>query len=372
MSRKPPRHHAAGAPSTDGAASLGERDVAILKDVIVTHMLSAEPVSSRTVCKYGQLGLSAATIRNVMADLEEQGFLVQPHTSAGRIPTPRAYHLFIDELMSAKTLSDDERQYIRQSLDGARDDSEGLMSVASHLLSELSQQVGVVLTPALAETTLRRVEFVPLSDDRSGHKVLCVVVSESGFVDTKLVETHDPVAREDLIRISNYLTENFTGMTLREIRQRLVGLMAQERAHLDRLMALTIEVARKGLDMGRLQDVLVEGTNEVLNLPELADLERVRKVLEAFSDKARLVYLLTECMRGKGVRVLIGEDSDLTSELGFSLVANTYSVDDLPLGTLGVFGPSRMEYPRLIPLVDYLGRTLSRALSECLSERRSA
>ena len=357
------------APATGPASEarqLNERDLAILKDVVWTHILSAEPVSSRAVSKHSHHGLSAATIRNVMADLEEDGFLYQPHSSSGRVPTPRAYHLFIDTLMRAQSLPEKERRYIRESLREARGSSDQVMEVASQLLSELSHRVGVVLTPALAETRLKSMEFVPLT----GHKVLCVVVSVSGFVDNKVIESREPLPREELLRVSNYVTENFAGMTLEAIRERLLKLMAQDRAQLDRMLALAMEMAEKGLDRPHQQAVLLEGTNEVLSLPELADVQRVRRLLETFNDKARLVYMLTECIRGHGVRVVIGEDNDLTSELDFSLVATSYSVENRPLGTLGVFGPTRMEYPRLIPLVDYLGTMVSRALSESFAEHQ--
>lgn len=344
--------------SQDGEFGLNARDRAILKDVILTYILNAEPVSSRAVAKHGSHGLSAATIRNTMADLEELGLLSQPHTSAGRVPTRKAYHLYIGSMMDPSRIPQEIRSRIDQGLVSSDGDPDHLMTATSQLLSELSHQVGILLTPALAETVLKTVEFVHLAD----RKVLCVVVSTAGFVDKKVIQTREPLTREELARISNYVTENFSGLTVRQIRDRLLRLMAEERAQMDRILALTIELAKTGLDIGD-QDVLVDGTSELLSQPELADIERVRCLFEKFSDKARLVYMLTECMKGHGVRVLIGEDSDLTSDLDFSLVTTTYGVGENPLGTLGVFGPSRMEYQRTIPLVHYLGERLSMALA---------
>jgi heat-inducible transcriptional repressor len=210
---------------------------------------------------------------------------------------------------------------------------------------------------------LETIELVPLS----GRKVLCVVVSTSGFVDNKVIETETPVSRDKLVKISNYLSENFAGLTLVEIRDRLLAMMAEERARMDKLLGLTIELARKGLEVSPEQDVRVDGTAAVLTHPELSDIHRVRRLLDTFDDKVRLVRMLNECIQGEGVRVLIGEDSDLTSELDFSLVATTYGTSDQACGTLAVFGPSRMEYPRVIPLVHYLGEQLSRALAESFS-----
>jgi heat-inducible transcriptional repressor len=342
------------------SSTLTARDREILKDIILSYILDAEPVSSRSVAKRGRLGLSAATIRNVMADLEESGYLAQPHTSAGRVPTRAAYHLFIESLMQTRKVSARDRRYIDEHLAAGNADAEQLMGVTSHLLSELSHQVGIVMTPALGETVLKAINFVPLS----GRKVLCVVVSTSGFVDNKVVETGEEVSREELQRSANYLTETFSGLTLREIRERLLVLMSEEKAQMDHALAITLQLAQSGLDLEQGPEVLVDGTTALLSQPELGDIQRVRRMFDTFANKARLVRMLNQCIQGRGVRVLIGEDSDLTSELDFSLVATTYGGGDRPLGTLGIFGPSRMEYQRVIPLVHYLGETLSRALAE--------
>ena len=341
-------------------AKLTARDREILKDVILTYILSAEPVSSRSVAKHGKLGLSAATIRNVMADLEEWGYLMQPHTSAGRVPTSSAYHLFIGSMMEARAVPARERRYIQENLHGRSADADELMGTASHLLSELSSQVGIVVTPAMGETVLKAVDFIPIS----GRKVLCVVVSSAGFVDNKVIETEEEVPREELVRISNYLTENFAGHTLREIRERLLRMMGEERAQMDGVLARTIELARNGFSVGEVPGVVVDGTSMLLSKPELSDVQRVRRMFEAFADKARLVKILNQCIQGGGVRVLIGEDCELTSELGFSVVAAPYGAGERPLGTLGIVGPSRMDYETVIPLVSFLRQALSRALAE--------
>jgi heat-inducible transcriptional repressor len=349
---------------TREAGRLSPRDREILRDVIATFILSAEPVSSRAVAKRGRLGLSAATIRNVMADLEEWGYLMQPHTSAGRVPTAAAYHMFIESMMQARQVPVRERRYIEEHLATAPADADQLIVVASHLLSELSQQVSIVVAPAIGDTVLKTVDFVPVAE----RKVLCVVVSQAGFVDSRVIETEEDIPRQELTRIGNYLTESFAGHTLRDIRDRLLRQMSEERLQVDRLLARTIELARDGLGGRDSQpEVLVDGASALLARPELADVQRVRRMFEAFTDKARLVRMLNSCLQGSGVRVLIGDDSDLTSELDFSLVAAPYRVGEQPLGTLGIFGPSRMDYPKIIPLVHYLGQALSRALSEAVA-----
>ena len=236
------------------------------------------------------------------------------------------------------------------------------MGTASHLLSELSSQVGVVVTPAMGETVLKAIDFVPVA----GRKILCVVVSSTGFIDNKVIETEEEVSREELVRISNYLTEHFAGQTLREIRERLVRMMVEEKAQMDRMLARTIELANAGLADGA-PGVVVDGTSMLLAKPEMADVARVRRMFDAFADKARLVRMLNRCIQGGGVRVLIGEDCELTSDFEVSVVATPYGYGERPLGTLGIVGPSRMDYEKIIPLVNFLGETLSRALAETFS-----
>ena len=338
---------------------LPQRHWEILKDVIHTYIVSGEPVSSRAVAKLGRLGLSPASIRNAMADLEEWGYLAQPHTSAGRVPTAAGYHRYIESMIEGRKLPARERRYIEGHLTEVGSDADRIVGAATHLLSELSRQVGIVVTPALGETVLKSVEFVPLS----GGKVLCVVVSTSGFVDNRVIAAPEPISRHELIRLSNYLTENFAGLTLREARDRLLKSMAEESDEMGRLLAETLELASAALEIEEDREIVVEGTTALLVRPELADVDRVRRLFETFNDKARLVQILNQCMEGGGVRVLIGEDSDLTSELDFSLVATAYGAGDQVLGSLGIFGPSRMEYAHVIPLVSFLGQALSQRLA---------
>lgn len=340
--------------------ALTARDREILKDVIYSFILRGEPVSSRAVAKQRRHALSSASIRNVMADLEDLGFLRQPHTSAGRIPTSAGYHFYIDSLMRQRRVSAQERRLIDAQLKEGKGGPEQQVAAASQLLSQLSNQVGLVLIPAMGETVLRAVDFVPLT----GQKVLCVVVSATGFVDSKLIEMDEPVAREELVWAANYLTRHFAGSSMREVRDRLLALMDDERAQMDRLLGLVVQLARRGLRSPDGPEVMVEGATELLSQPELANVERVRRLFEAFNDKARLVRLLNQCLEGGGVRAWIGDDSDLTSELDFSLVATPYRVGEKAMGSLGIMGPSRMEYEKIIPLVDYLATTLGEALAD--------
>ena len=354
---------AATAAAADPAADrLGERDREILKDIIHTYVTFGEPVSSRTVSKHIQHGLSAASIRNVMADLEEMGFLRQPHTSAGRVPTEAAYRLYIESLMTRREVSARDRRYIDEEIEGAAGDGEHLMSKASLLLSELSHQVGVVLTPALEEILLKTLHFLPLG----GRKILCVLVSDNNFIENVVIEWDEDLSADELQRMSNYVTQTFGGLRLPEIRDRLLRLLAEDRRGLDQLLKSAIALTQQAVAGRALPpQLLVEGAAALIGQPELQDLDRVRRMLDMFADKTRLVRILSQCLAlGGGMRVVLGRDSDVTLELDFSLVATTYHDGEKQLGSLGVLGPSRMEYPRILPLVRYLGEKVSRALAE--------
>lgn len=340
-------------------ASSADRDSEILRDVIHTFISSGEPVSSRTVAKLERHGLSSASIRNVMADLEDQGFLAQPYKSAGRVPTATGYHFYIDSLMPSKRISAPNRRLIEGELQSVLSDVEKLMEVVTHLLTQLSNQIGIVVTPPVGETVLKEINFIKLS----GRRALCVMVSVGGLVENRVIETLHEISREELVRISNYLTESYSGLTLRQIRDKLLGLMAQERAELDEMLVDAVDLAQQALGADDGPGLLVEGTDVVLGQPELSDVPRVRRLIQTFTDKADLVRMLNQLIGGEGVRVIIGEDSDLTSDLDFSLVATTYGSKEHALGSLGIFGPSRMNYQKVVPLVSYLGRTLGQALN---------
>jgi heat-inducible transcriptional repressor len=295
-----------------------------------------------------------------MSDLEEGGFLQQPHTSAGRIPTALGYHLFIDSLMHDRGLPARDRRRIDEMLLSASTDVHQLLEAVVLVLKDLSHQVSIVLAPTLSETVLKAIELVAVAD----RKVLCIMVSAAGMVENRLVEVEENLSREDLQWISNYLTENFANHTLSAIRERLIAMMAEERGEVDRLLAWSIELARRGLEPGSGErQLLYDGTHEVLSQPELADISRVRQLFDTFSRKARLMSVLNRMIHADGVRVLIGSENELTSGLDFSLVATSYGLRSRPLGSVAIFGPSRMEYPRLVPLVRYLGEALSRMLA---------
>ena len=328
--------------------------------MIQTFIHTGAPVSSRSLARMAKHRLSSASIRNVMADLEDSGYLSQPHTSAGRVPTAAGYHYYIDTLMQNRTLSAEDRQYIKENLEQVLTDVEDLMGMVTHLLTEMSHQIGIVLAPMISEATVKAIHFLKLT----GRRALCVLESEGGLVEHRVVQTLQRMSPEELVEISNYLTDHFAGQTLREIRDRLLVMMADDRERITQLLASAISLAQQALGTVEEPELLFEGTESVLTQPELSDVVRVRRLLETFTDKAELVRVLDQLIGGTGTHVIIGEDSELTSDLDFSLVATTYGSTDKVLGALGIFGPSRMEYDKVVPLVDFLGRTVSETLME--------
>lgn len=349
-----------GTPRGGDTSTLSSRERAVLRDIIHTFVLTGEPVSSRSLARVSRENVSAATIRNTMADLEEQGYLAQPHSSAGRVPTRAAYHRYIGEMMRARKVPAQQRRYIAEHLREAHSDPEELVNSATRMLSQLSEQIGLAVAPPLGETVLKAIDFVAVSE----RQVLCVLVSTSGFVEHRVLDVEEAMPREQLVRISNFLTDRFAGRTLMEIRQDLMETMVATKREMDHLLSTAVELAKRALGGETAPGVFVEGTASILQKPELTDINRVRRLLETFADEARLVQLLNQLIETPGLQVVIGEDSDLTSELDFSLVATTYRAGDRTLGTLGIFGPSRMEYRRIIPLVNHLGESLSRVLAE--------
>ncbi len=314
------------------AVELTARDREILRDVVQTFILVGEPVSSRSVAKHVQHGVSAATIRNVMADLEEWGYLEQPHTSAGRVPSSAGYHLYIESLMEKGSLSDDDRRRIDGDLHGGEAAPGRLVALTSQLLSRLSGQIGILVTPAIGDTVLRTVDFVPLS----GRRVLCVVVSEAGFVENKLLESRGgAVARRadpDLELPDRELPRQDAAQHPRAPARR-----DDRRADADGRAPRTRDLPRPALariDPGAGGAGRGHGAAAGAR-PELENLSRVRLLLDTFADRQRLVGLLSQCMDGSGVRVVIGEDSSVTSDLGFSLVARPFGAGERRPGNAG-------------------------------------
>lgn len=341
---------------------LDSRAREVLREIIIQHVSTGEAISSRSLSRCGRFDLSPASLRNVMADLEELGYLQQPHTSAGRVPTDRGYRFFINNLMRSRRLSQQEIERIDEQVAHATGIEE-MLGLASRLLSRLSDQVGVVFMPTLQQLKIRTMDFVLVAEN----KIMCVLVGTNGVVVNKIVESRLTFTRDELEKISRYISVEFAGMTLDAIRRRLIQMTEEERALHDAMLQKTIALGIEAVDDVTPLDheLYVEGTESILNKPEFSeDAAAMRNTFLALQEKEKLVDILNSCLAEEGLQILIGSESDFTNVHNFGIVARSYGTQNAPLGIVGILGPMRMEYARMAPLVDYLGRALSRKIEE--------
>ncbi len=340
----------------EDARQLDERPSHILRLIVRSYVTTGEPVGSRTLSKVIDWRLSPATIRNIMADLEEAGFLVQPHTSAGRVPSEKGYRFYVDALGDSKLSKSDER-YISRMLSESETPEE-IMSRASFVLSSITNNVGIVFAPPMARTLLKHIEFVTLGEG----KILVIFVSNSGLVQRKLIRVADVYAQDELDRAARYLVEKFAGKNLMQIRNDLLRMMQEERTLYDRMLSLFTAWRDSLTEETEPEAVYVEGAANILNKPEFADVERMRHLFKMFEEKSRLVKILNECITNQGaegVNIGIGSELGFPEMRDFTLITSSYASSDHNTGFLGIIGPTRMEYERGISIVSYLGRVMS-------------
>ncbi|MEJ2645339.1 MAG: heat-inducible transcriptional repressor HrcA [Gammaproteobacteria bacterium] len=345
--------------TTHSEPELNERAQHLLKVLIDRYVSDGEPVGSRTLARDSRLDLSPATIRNVVADLEELGFVRSPHTSAGRVPTVRGYRFFVDSLLTVKPLDSVEIGRLRQQLDIDTDIKE-LVGSVSGLLSAITRLAGVVTLPRRENAALRRIEFLPLSENR----VLAILVFSEREIQNRIVHVDRPFSAAELQAASNYLSEQFAGKGLMEVRRALLREMKETRDTMDRLMRAAIHMADQvfsGTDED--EDYVLAGQTNLMDFRELCDVEKLRHLFEAFSEKREILHLLDQCVKADGVQIFIGEESGYQALDECSVVTAPYSIDDRVMGVLGVIGPTRMAYERVIPIVDTTARLLGAALN---------
>jgi heat-inducible transcriptional repressor len=338
---------------------LDDREERILRSVIREHIMTGEPIGSRTVSKGRRLDLSPATIRNTMAELEDRGYLVQPHTSAGRVPTARAYRVYVDRMIQTPRMAAAQVEAIDQAMLKRRGEITDLLGEASRQLSRFSNQVGVVLAPEFDRIIVEHLEFVRLDNRR----IVAILVGRSGVVHNRILFVDEPMEQEELDRIGRYLSDEFHGRTLPQIRELVAEKLQEERAAYDLLMSRGLELGRRTIEDDGEAEVFVEGTSNLIGSPEFADPDKVRTLMQALERKRTLVDLLGRVLSGGGVQVMIGEEQSSADLAGCSLVATTYGTENRVMGTLGIVGPQRMEYAQAIALVAHLAQVLNRYFS---------
>ncbi|HEY4554826.1 MAG TPA: heat-inducible transcriptional repressor HrcA [Lysobacter sp.] len=327
--------------------TLDPRARQLLRTLIARYIRSGEPVGSQTLARHAGLDVSPATIRNVLADLEDAGLLSAPHASAGRVPTAQGYRLFVDSLLQVRPLPDSEVARLRGELP-AGSGTQALLGSASELLSAMTHFVGVVSVPRREQFAFRRIDFVPLDATR----VLAILVFADHDVQNRIIQTRRPYDAGELERVSNYLNTHFAGRTITEIRLTLLHELRSARSEMEGLLAQSVELAEQALEPDR-DDMVVAGQTRLMGLQELSDLERLRELFEAFARKREILQLLERTADAPGVRIFIGEETGLAPLEGVSLVTASYrgGPDGRVLGVLGVIGPTRMAYDRVIPVV---------------------
>jgi len=345
--------------SSNMVGTLNERAQHLLKVLVERHISDGQPVGSRTLSRDCGLELSPATIRNVMADLEDLGFVRSPHTSAGRVPTVRGYRVFVDSLLQIKKLNSLEIEQLQRAVDATQNTTELVQSVST-LLSGVTRLAGLVMLPRHNTQMLRHIEFLPLSRDR----VLVILVLNEHEVHNRIIDVEREFSAADLQQASNLLNERFAGRDLLQIRNDLLNELQATRESMNVLMETALAMAGKVFENDEeTEDYVLQGQTNLMNFAELADMEKLRQLFEAFSEKREILHLLDRCIDARGVQIFIGEESGYQALDECSIVTAPYTVEGRVLGVLGVIGPTRMAYERVIPIVDVTARLLSSALN---------
>lgn len=342
---------------------LNQREELVLKAIIEEFVQSNEPVGSRLISKTGPLKLGAASIRNIMSDLEDKGYIIQPHTSAGRIPSDEGYRYYIDKLVSFD-LSD--RAVMEQlKTDCSADNMNGLLKKVSDNLSRLTGSVGFVISPGLNTTLLKHIEFIRLSPT----SVLAIIVAKTGIVHNVILELDPKVTDSELIQISNYLNTHFREKSLLELKTAIADEMRNDKAQMDRLFGNVYKLAGALFNKNELgQDVIVSGTSTILDMPEFSDVSRIKGLLAAFEEKKFIFDILDKCQNQQGVNIFVGSEigKSEVSELG--LVTKTYTRGGNVIGMLGIIGPKRMKYSSVVSVVDCSAELVSQIMGKFLEK----
>lgn len=340
-------------------SELDPRARQLLRTLIARHIENGEPVGSQTLARHAGLDVSPATIRNILADLEDSGLLTAPHTSAGRVPTAQGYRVFVDSLLQLRPLPDQDVTRLRSQL-AAGGGTQSLLGSASELVSAMTHFVGVVSVPRREQFAFRYIDFVAVDSRR----VMAILVFADNEVQNRLIQTRRAYEPSELERIANYLNVHFAGRSVADIRATLVAEMRVARHEMENLLAQTVELAEQALAPEGEDDMVVAGQTRLIGVQDLADLDRLRDLFEAFSRKREILQLLERTVSAPGVRIFIGEETGLAPLEGVSVVTAPYAADGRVLGVLGVIGPTRMAYERVIPVVqataDVLGAALER------------
>ncbi|MBP7174842.1 MAG: heat-inducible transcription repressor HrcA [Thermoclostridium sp.] len=343
---------------------LNERKMQILKTLIDDYVQTAQPVGSRTISRKYELGLSSATIRNEMADLEEMGYITQPHTSAGRVPSDKGYRFYVDHLMQAHTLAMEEIAQIRTVMELRMNEINALIHRASNIISMFTGYTSIAISPSLTQMVLKTVQIVPVDEK----KALVVVVSSGGIVKNRAVRLETETTSDILLKLSNFLHEKLNGQTTQSIQYPTIDdIVKQTGVKAEAAAAILDGVVQclKGIDQSEL---IMNGTMNLLNHPEFNDLLKVREVLELFNDQEVIKALMNAAMRKSGLSVQIGKENPLETMHDCSLITASYSLGETEAGALGIIGPTRMSYAKVVSSMRYIQKLINSEILRILSD----
>ncbi len=338
-------------------ADLNDRSLHLLKTLVENYIAEGQPMGSKRLAQVSGLDLSPATIRNVMADLERMGLITSPHTSAGRVPTEKAYRLFVNKLVRVEKLTPPLIERLKQEL-RFESNTQALMASASDLLSDLTHMASIVMLPKRDHLALRRVEFLPLSESQ----VLAVLIFNESEVENRIFRTSKTYTESELQQAANYLNASIAGRDVNTVRHNLLKEIRQARQEVNEFVAALLEMTERVVTDAIEHDYLVAGQSNLLALAEETDLERIRQLFEAFNRKQDILELLDQCLLAESSQVFIGSESGYQALADCSVVTAPYSVDGEVVGVLGVIGPTRMPYDKVIPVVDVTAKLLGSAL----------
>ena len=345
--------------STDSTLNnLNERSQQLFKVLVEHYINDGQPVASKTLSNDEKINLSPATVRNVMADLEDLGLIISPHTSAGRIPTSQGYRLFVDNLVTVKPLRGQAVEKLRKEM-GIDDSQEGLITKASSLLSGMTKMAGVVTIPRREAVILRHIEFLPLTSNR----ILVILVVNEQEVQNRVIHTERAFSESELTQTANYLNQEFMGKDLSQIRESVLSSMKQERDDMQHIMKMAIQMTDNVVNDQNNDDYVMAGQTNLMEYAEMANMEQLRQLFDAFNAKRDVLHVLDKSIKAEGMQVFIGEESGYSAFESCSVITAPYKVSDEVVGVLGVIGPTRMAYDRVIPLVDVTAKLLGSLLS---------
>lgn len=338
--------------------SLSERTQLLLKVLVENYISGGQPLGSRTLARKSELEISPATVRNVMADLEDFGFVESPHTSAGRIPTTKGYRLFVDTMLKVQPITTDVVSQMKENLDPSQNVN-GLVESASTLLSGLTGMAGLVTLPKIERAEFRHIEFLPLSE----HRVLAILVMNQREVQNRILQADRDYTEAELQQAANYINELCAGQDLVAARQKILQELDRLREHMNDLMRSAVEMGEQIFSNSGQSDYVVVGQTNLMEFDDLSDIEKLRSLFEAFGQKREFLRLLDRCICADGVQIFIGQESGYAVLDDCSVISSPYTVDDEVMGVLAVVGPTRMSYNRVIPIVDLTARLLGEALN---------